>query len=640
MNRLYELDVNNVLIMPTFVLCHANQTPIDTISYVEEFHFKNQENNAWEINFSLRRITNGELNPLYEELEDFKLIYLPEWGKYYQIQVAEKDSAEGLVKNVTGIHLCEAELSQLMLYDIEINTENDALMDENSRTVIYNPDNPKQSLLHRILNDKGINYSVKYVSPSISGLTRSFSINGQSIDDFLRNTLSEELNCIVKYDSTDRTISLYDTLKICQNPDCKHRGDYMGDVCPKCGSTDIRVEYGYDTGIVIAANNLAQEINIETNKDEVKTCFRITGGDDMITASVRSVNPNGSQYIYNFSNEMLADMPEALRDKLVEYSELYAEEQPKYKGKMNEIYDKLDQVQLYEHSMMPDRDIPNTKAEKELNKLNPSKLGEIGIDSLSEKTSKTKVDNAVLSTARLQMSNGYNVKIVDSTFTYVSETESVWYGKFEVSHYGDEEDVAISSENIVLTVTNNYEAFVMRKINSELKAKDAYDVETDWELYSLSYLKSFLSAYESCRNVLTQLGIHELDDHGRLCKSLYEQYTAELEEIEAQIVLREKKLEELDAELATLENDRIEINKKLDFEKYLDVWTDFCSYKNDSRNVWDEKNEKIRSLIEVAEAYSGNKKHFVIKNEDGFDCAFDCPDTEVDCAFCPFLFGI
>lgn len=503
MKNIFQTDMNKQLIMPTFVLCHAYQEPIDTLSGVEDFSFKFVENGVDEISFSLARMYDGKVNDMFETIKDFQVIYIPEWEKHYQIQVSYTDDMEGTKKNITGSFLCKAELSQLILNNIEINTEADIIRDAYAVTSIYNADYPNMSLLNRILKDKAPHYSIKYVSPSLCGLVRSFSINGQSIDDFLTTTLAEEINCVVDYDSVDKTISLYDTLKVCG--DCGYRGDYLEDECPKCGSNNVYVEYGEDTGIVISTSNIAEEITVDTDMDSVKTCFNITGGDEMMNAALLAVNPNGTSYIYGFSNDILSDMPETLRERIKNYNSLYASLQPGYKEIMNQIFDLYDNISYYQYEMTGIPEV-NTNAEDELNKLKGSTLGNIGISSLSETTAKSVIDNAVLGIARLHLSKGYDVKIESSTFTYSSAENSTWSGRFTVSHYSNEEDVATSPSDISLTVTNDYETFVQQKIDKTLANKDAYGIDTDWSKYSLEYLKSYESAYNSCLEVLIQTG--------------------------------------------------------------------------------------------------------------------------------------
>ena len=504
MHNIFQTDSNNKLIMPTFVLCHAYQDPIDTLNYVEDFNFNFVENGVDEISFSLARIHDGKPYEMFDVLKDFQVIYIPECGKHYQIQVTYKDGTEETIKTITGKFLCKAELSQLILNNIEINTEADIVRDAYAVTTIYDEEYPNMSLLNRILKDKAPHYSVKYVSPSLCGLVRSFSIDGQSIDDFLTTTLAEEINCVVEYDSTDKSISLYDVLKVCS--DCGHRGDYLEDVCPECGSKNVSTEYGQDTGIIISTKNIAEEITVETDMDSVKTCFNITGGDDMMNAALRAINPNGTSYIYGFSNDIMSDMPETLRERIKSYNSLYASLQPGYKEIMKQIFDLYDEISYYEYEMTGIPEV-NTTAQDELNKLKGSTLGNIGIAYLSNTTGKSVVDNAVLGIARLHLSNGYSVKIDSSTFTY-SSSGSTWSGKFTVYHYSDEEDIATSPSDITLTVTNDYETYVQQKLDKALANKDAFYIDTDWSKYSLEHLKNYESAYNSCLEALIQSGMN------------------------------------------------------------------------------------------------------------------------------------
>ena len=44
-----------------------------------------------------------------------------------------------------------------------------------------------------------------------------------------------------------------------------------------------------------------------------------------MNATIRNINPNGSQYIYYFSDDVLSDMPDNLKNKLKSYDTLYNE---------------------------------------------------------------------------------------------------------------------------------------------------------------------------------------------------------------------------------------------------------------------------------------------------------------------------
>ena len=53
---------------------------------------------------------------------------------------------------------------------------------------------------------------------------------------------------------------------------------------------------------------MAESITFSTDTESVKNCFKLEAGDDNMTAAVINRNPNGSDYIYYFSEEAKEDM--------------------------------------------------------------------------------------------------------------------------------------------------------------------------------------------------------------------------------------------------------------------------------------------------------------------------------------------
>ena len=84
---------------------------------------------------------------IWESLVDFKVIYVKELDEYFEIRVSLDDSND-VKKTINATSLCEAELSQTMLYNLEINTESDIERDDYVVTVFYNNEKPEASLLH------------------------------------------------------------------------------------------------------------------------------------------------------------------------------------------------------------------------------------------------------------------------------------------------------------------------------------------------------------------------------------------------------------------------------------------------------------------------------------------------------------
>lgn len=353
---------------PTLLLQHKNFETIGNggVTNVSGLTYKNNFNDANEVSFKIHKFNDEKKHPLWDSMVDFKIIYIPQLHERFEISVTtSEEDPNDVYKSITGTSLCEAELSQITLRNVQINTEADMtnpLYDENFPTILYrdpeeydSAENQKiwtkskydylkdktaypteesvivrkksilkhASLLHRVL-EKAPHYSISYVANTLKKLktVHEFTFDGTDILSALKDTIADDFHCVFIFDSENRTISVLDLYSTCNN--CGYRGDYM-DECPECGSNNITNKYGEDTNILINSTNLTTQITLDSNSDSLKNCFYITGADDAINAAIANVNPNGTQYIYYFSNETLADMPTELQSKLRSYNTLYDE---------------------------------------------------------------------------------------------------------------------------------------------------------------------------------------------------------------------------------------------------------------------------------------------------------------------------
>lgn len=353
---------------PTLLLQHKNFETIGNggITNVSGLTYKNNFNDANEVSFKIHKFNDEKKHPLWNSMVDFKIIYIPQLHERFEISVTtSEEDPNDVSKSITGTSLCEAELSQITLRNVQINTETDVvnpLYDENFPTILYR--DPEEydsvenlaiwakskydylkdktaypteesviarkksilrhaSLLHRVL-EKAPHYSISYVADTLKKLktVHEFTFDGTDILSALKDTIADDFHCLFMFNSENRTISVLDLYSTCS--DCGYRGDYM-DECPECGSHNIENKYGEDTNILINSTNLTTQITLDSNSDSLKNCFYITGADDAINYAIANVNPNDTQYIYYFSDETLADMPTELQNKLKSYNTLYDE---------------------------------------------------------------------------------------------------------------------------------------------------------------------------------------------------------------------------------------------------------------------------------------------------------------------------
>lgn len=421
---------------PTLVLATRNGTKLGQIA-AEDIIFNDALNSASEISFKVHKYVNGEKYELWDNIVNFKLLWIKEYDTWFQITLDISESNE-TTKSVIGTRLGEAELSQINLYDIQINTEDDIARDDYKITVLYNEEDPKASLLNRIL-EKAPHYSIKHVDATIKSIQRTFEFNNTSIYDAFQE-IGEEVGCLFILESgsdTDgdiqRTISVYDLQSYCY--ECGHRGEFTLK-CPECGSENISEGYGEDTTIFVTADELGQDIQLSTDTDSVKNCFKLVAGDDLMTSTVRNSNPNGSDYIWYISDDIKKDMSGELVDKLNQYDEeyeyyerdfvpeieldhingfndlvdkykTYNEELSKivlpikgYSELMNSVYKTID-FSLYLRSvLMPSIDIDDTSATEQCAKLTAAALSPVSVEDVS-KISLATANSAVLLMAKV-----------------------------------------------------------------------------------------------------------------------------------------------------------------------------------------------------------------------------------------------
>lgn len=321
----------------------------------ESISLNGKFNSASEISFTLNKYKNEKLTNLWNEVVDFKLIYCKEWDTFFEIRV-ELDEETETVKTVFCTQLGQAELSQIKIYDMHINDEDDISREDYKKTILFNEEDTESSLLHKIFKDKAPHYSITRVDATIAGIQRVFSFDDTDIHGACME-IGEEIGCLFVFPSNSdengkiqRTVEVYDLQQNCKNPECRHRGEFT-DKCPKCGSTDIEYGYGEETPIFVTRDELAEGgIQLTTDTDSIKNCFKLEAGDKLMTATIRNCNPNGTDYIWYFSDAVKADMSKELREKIdsydVKYEECYNDYESKLDSDLVEKYNAL--VEKYE----------------------------------------------------------------------------------------------------------------------------------------------------------------------------------------------------------------------------------------------------------------------------------------------------
>ena len=624
-------DPNGVLREPTMILTTRSGRKLGALP-AGSIVFHGKENSASELSFDVRRCDVEDRN-FWNKIKDFKLVYVREYDQFFEIYVDVKDGDE-LVRHVDGTALGYAELSQILLRDVEINTEDDIARDDYEPTIIYDAENSSASLLDRIL-DKAPHYSVGHVDSSLARMQRTFTFDS-SIADAI-NEVAEEIQCIVKLDASwdsenqriSRKVNLYDLQDFCR--DCGERGEFT--VCPKCGSINIQQGYGEDTSIFVSVDNIADDVEYSVDTGSVKNCFRLEGGDDLMTAAIAACNLNGSSYIWYVSDDQREDMSDELRAKLNQYDELCDYYQDEYEHTfdadlrtaynsivsyyadydesivelpasatgheelMEAEYNAIDLRMFLEHTLMPQIS-PSIPTAAEWCDYLDVNFDIVAIANYTTSVTESIVTKAIVSA--IQAKVGAQYKITTSSVVYTAgTTQGTWTGVVTLTDIGDDTNTD-STGTLTVTVDGDYENYVKQKINqilasadkeqygiSNLLSLDNADLEDDLKEYSLGSLSIIMDSCQGVLDILIQQGASE---PGRWEDEDYDMYTQLYLPYRQMFTTIRSAYEERESQIATVNSVQAEItdtvaviSSALNFEEFIgqQLWLEFAMYRRE-----------------------------------------------------------
>lgn len=633
-----SFDGDNCPEMPTMVLATKSGSKHGVINNITDVVLTDSMSSPAELSFQVHKSLDGNPCVLWNELVDFKLIWCKEWDRWFSCEVSLSESGEA-VKNITAYSLGEYELSQILLFDVEINTEDDiARPDYTVPTIFYDPLHPDSSLLHRILS-KAPHYTIGHVDSTIERLQRTFSFSNRSIKDCF-DDVAEEIGCLFVYDTSgsggtlSRNISVYDLEQTCLS--CGYRGEFTG-MCPGCGSDNIQYGYGDDTAIFVSTDNLTQEISYTTDAGSVKNCFHLSAGDDLMTATIRACNPAGGSYLWYIPEEVRNDMTPELRAALASYDERndqytnireyeldasllaeynslinkYSEYNSNlspitspvigYAALMQHYFDVLDFGIFLQTSLMPEVIIPEKTAESQAALITQSSMSPVAVSSLTESTSRATAESAIktvvralIDTARFSFtvnSESWNNPYWTGTVTVTSRTENE-HGVYD----------SATSERMTLSFTDDYATYLRQVIDKKMRAADTDDLSISSILsgsieslvarlgqYSYDCLSSMADCCQDVLNVLIDAGAS--NQWASIPDDLYTPYYNKLVAIQSEMDERADEILIVTGNSdygivglqQVIEQLRSQVQDTLDLQNYLGetMWLELCSYRRE-----------------------------------------------------------
>ena len=387
-------------IKPRIFLCEVDKEQICQLATTNtkgSFKF-----NAFsELNFDVSRIyddiNTGEtkVNPFYDKIESPRLILVENFG-YFELQGPELNS-DGIQEYKSCLaYSYEYTLSTKYLEDFFVNTGKvDSLEvlnadDPNNITpiILYNPTNPKLSLLHLAL-EKIYGWKIGHVDKQLQTLSRQFEIDRTSVYDFLMNDVCEKFNCYIYFDTINNEINIY-----AESPTAKLTGDGVGnrfiinnatsgsapfsrietvsvdgykttrwsyaivdgrgelvlEEIPAKGAMveAVGIDSTWDTDVYVSFDNLSQEVAVSYDADSIKTVLTVTYGED---EDIRETNL-GLPYLTDISYYYTVDwMGQELYDAYTRYLEKSNSYQAEYTNNSKEALKINDQIYYEENRL-------------------------------------------------------------------------------------------------------------------------------------------------------------------------------------------------------------------------------------------------------------------------------------------------
>lgn len=289
------VDFAKMDIETDLLLCRANKTPIGYLTTALVTEITRTIDDIDSISFELpyhihnRFSHNMEVNPLYKDVREERLILLNETD-YFVIKQVDETDGEKLIKKVTAQSL-EHKLAKSEVY-----IEQEALQ------LYSDSDDEVEDGIINIL-EKETGWTLGYMEESakfevVDGATtikyRWFEAVNTDWYSFLTEEVSKSFGCIIQFNSLNKTINIYDSESI-----------------------------GINRGVYLSKDNyiISREKTGTTN--DIVTRLRLLGKDEI---TVAGINPTGQTWLENYSYFIeMGDVSEELQNALAKYNDIVNE---------------------------------------------------------------------------------------------------------------------------------------------------------------------------------------------------------------------------------------------------------------------------------------------------------------------------
>jgi len=270
---------------PVLILKNTTGVPIGTLGSAMNITADIKYNEASVLEFEIPAQIDGVDTPHYDAVIGMRVVELQDVGQF--ILINPKEVGDGVRK----IKYCKA-------YSLEYEFTFKKLSLASSTYNFWNPVTPDSTLM-RIILDLMPSWSIGYIDPALVGKYRTFEVSDENLYNFIKGTIQDSYHCIFDFDTMTRRINV------------------------KSASSVIPTNPVY-----ISNGNLAKEITLEENTENIVTRLDVNGAEGV---TIRDVNPTGTNQIINLDYFMNTDnFDDALIKKYYSWKNTYKNYQQPY----------------------------------------------------------------------------------------------------------------------------------------------------------------------------------------------------------------------------------------------------------------------------------------------------------------------
>lgn len=270
---------------PVLILKNTAGVPIGTLGSAMNITADIKYNEASVLEFEVPAQVDGVDTPHYDAVIGMRIIELQDIGQF--ILINPKEVGDGVKK----IKYCKA-------YSLEYEFTFKKLSLASSTYNFWNPVTPDSTLMQIVL-ELMPSWSLGYIDSELVGKYRTFEVSDENLYNFIKGTIQESYNCIFDFDTMTRRINV------------------------KSAKSTVPTNPVY-----ISNGNLAEEITVEENTENIVTRLDVNGADGV---TIRDVNPMGTNQIINLDYFMNTDnFDTALIEKYWSWKDTYKNYQQQY----------------------------------------------------------------------------------------------------------------------------------------------------------------------------------------------------------------------------------------------------------------------------------------------------------------------